>query len=108
MTTEVKLPPYNYHAALNIIREEASHYKSSPVSAKGENFITPERIGLVIVGKAHVELSFGKGMGDYTTYGITVYDKYGKPCDLLSRAVFQTEQIGAYLRLIKTVTTFAD
>lgn len=108
-TQDNKLPKYDYFAARNCLREIASHYpKMSHVAMKGYNFVTPELVARVVVGNAHVELSFGKGMGDYATYGITVYDRLGVSQYSLSRALFKLEDVENYLRLIKQVTTFGE
>lgn len=107
-TDDKNLPKYDYYAARNCLREIASHYKMSKVPVKGHNFITPEVVSWVIVGNAHVELSFGKGMGDYTTYGVTVYDHLGVSQYSLTRALFRLEDVEQYLHLIKQVTTFGE
>lgn len=103
-----QLPRYDYFGSLHVLREIASYYPNAERPARNHNFITPEIVACIKVGNAIVELSFGKGMGDYATYGITVWNRYGISHDLLSRALFTSADVEAYLKLLKQVTTFGD
>jgi hypothetical protein len=99
---------YDWKTSNEFILQTASKYRRSHVRAKGVNFMTSDRTIVFVCGKAHVELSFGKGLGDNTLYGVTVYDNAAIAQNTLSRCLHSRSDVLEYLEILQHVTTFKD